>query len=488
MSLARHFMTIISGRLLSQVILVLSTPILTRIYGPEDFGVVSLVASITQVPMILLMGRLDHALPQSRDDAEAGQIATLCILWAAMMTILCGALAWGMSDALAQRYKEPLLPSILLVSIGFFLPTAFSQLGRQWASYRERHGVTASADVLLTAVRRLTPIPLAGWLGVGPWSLFIGQATGVVASALTFGAQLGRDMLAHLTIRPRALWDTLVRYRSYPLFLSGSSLFEVLAWSVLSLLLGDYFGIKAVGLFGQAYALLYLPISLLNQSANSVFYPRLARARDRDDRAELRGLLRNMTTLSFDLCWFPMLALMPLAPTFWRVMLGEAFATSGEIAQVLIPMSIANVIYSPVSVGVHIFKQQRSIFWQSLALNVGRVGALALSCALGADLITALGAYTLVTVLFKIGQLRWMLGFAELKLSDVSAGLSSKLAYTVVCVGGIWALESLDSPLMTTLAFVVASLSCVGWLALIARHNPEARKLVSALLSRFRGR
>ena len=59
MSLARHFMTLFSGRLIAQIILIISTPILTRLFAPEHFGLITLVSSITQVPMILLMGRDD---------------------------------------------------------------------------------------------------------------------------------------------------------------------------------------------------------------------------------------------------------------------------------------------------------------------------------------------------------------------------------------------------------------------------------------------
>ena len=148
MSLARHFMTLFSGRLVAQIILIISTPILTRLFAPEDFGLIALVSSITQVPMILLMGRLDHAIPQSRDDAEAGRLVALSLCWASVMTVIClfGALASG--AWLARRYQQPQLQLILLASISLFMPAALAQLGKQWAAYRERHGVTASADVI----------------------------------------------------------------------------------------------------------------------------------------------------------------------------------------------------------------------------------------------------------------------------------------------------------------------------------------------------
>ena len=486
MSLARHFLTLFSGRLIAQLILIISTPILTRLFAPEDFGLITLVSSITQVPMILLMGRLDHAIPQSQDDEEAGRLAALSICWACAMTLLCvlGALASG--SWLAARYHQPELPLILLAAVGLFLPAAIAQLGKQWAAYRERHGVTASADVILTASRRLSPIAIYHIWGAGPWPLFIGQALGVTAGALTFIARLGRDIYAQLSFSPRALWQTLVTYRDFPLFLSSSSLFDILAWSALSILLGDFFGLDAVGWFGQTHALLFLPISLLNQASTNIFYPRLAQARG--DSAEMSRLLKRMVNLSFDLGWYPLWVLLPLAPSLWGLLLGEAFYTSGEIAQVLIPMGIANVIFSPVSVSINVFHKQRAYFWQAISLNVARTVGLYLGC-LSSHLLLALGIYAAVTAGARVVQLSWLLGLGGVDLRRVVEGVWVKGLYTLSVGLIVWIIAPTDPSAETmwsslSLALGVAVSGGLGWLWLITRYNPDAQALIARLRSR----
>ena len=486
MSLARHFMTLFSGRLVAQIILIISTPILTRLFAPEDFGLIALVSSITQVPMILLMGRLDHAIPQSRDDAEAGRLVALSLCWASVMTVIClfGALASG--AWLARRYQQPQLQLILLASISLFMPAALAQLGKQWAAYRERHGVTASADVILTAVRRLSPMSMYHVWGAGPWPLFIGQAAGVLASALTFTSRLGRDVISCLTFNPRMLWETLVTYRNFPLFLGSSSLFDILAWSALSILIGDFFGLEAVGWFGQTHALLFLPISLLNQSSTNIFYPRLAQARG--DAQEMGRLLTSMVNLSFDLGLYPLLILLPLAPSLWGLLLGESFYTSGEIAQVLIPMGVANVIFSPVSVAINVFHKQRAYFWQSISLNMARTGALYMGC-LTSDLLIALGAYAALTTISRVGQLYWLLALGDVSLFGVVKGALPKTLYTLGIGFIVWGIAPANPTAgeiwpSLGLALTIATLGGLGWLWLITRYNQDAQALLERLTSR----
>lgn len=480
MSLVRHFVTLVSGRLISQIVLVISTPILTRLYAPEDFGLVSLVSSITQIPLIYLLGRIDQAIPQSKDDEEAGRLASLALCFALGMTTLCFSLGWLGRDWLATRYNQPVLPIILLSSISIFMLTAFAQVGKQWAAYRERHGVTASADVLLAVTRRGTPIPLYSLMGAGPWPLFIGQALGVLMGSLTFVTRLGRDVARLTNFSPRALWATLKEYKNFPLFLGTTSLLEVSMWSLLSVMIGDFFGVAAIGWFGQAYALLFLPISLMNQSSTNIFYPRLAKARD--NPKELGRLLKTMVNLSFDFSWYPLLILLPISPQFWGTLLGEKFYMSGELAQVLIPMGIISIIFSPVSVIVNVFHRQHAFFIQALALNISRGIALYFGCHSGSLIIT-IGSFVLATIPFKFGQLIWVLGIGGVSLRGLISGFIPKTIYVFSCMGLIHFAQSTYQLTIIPL-LLLATLGMFGWCAFVIKYNEDARNVLNRFLSK----
>ena len=160
-----------------------------------------------------------------------------------------------------------------------------------------------------------------------------------------FFSRIGQDCIQQLCFVPKQLWQTLKEYKDFPLYLGASSLIDVSMWSLVSILLGDFFGLAAIAWYGQAYALLFLPISLLNQSSSNIFYPKLAQAREKQE--DLNHLAKVMTNLSFDLSLYPLFILLPLAPQLWGILLGESFQMSGEIAQFLVPMAVVNMTFSP---------------------------------------------------------------------------------------------------------------------------------------------
>ena len=474
MSLAKDFMTLLSGRLASQLILVLSTPILTRVYAPEHFGLVSLVSSITQIPIIYLMGRLDQAIPQSRDDEEAGRLVGLAFSFALVVTTLCLGLCVLGHDYLVEHYNSTELPLILMTAIALFVPVSMSKIGKQWAAYRERHAVTASADVVGMLCQRGLPLVFFALLGVGPWALFLGQVFAFICSAFIFLNRLGKDCLVHLCLAPQQLWQTLKEYKDFPLYLGASSLIDVSMWSLVSILLGDFFGLAAIAWYGQAYALLFLPISLLNQSASNIFYPKLAQARE--DQVALNDLAKMMTNLSFDLGLYPLFILLPIAPLLWGALLGESFQMSGEIAQFLIPMAVVNMTFSPLSLAVNVFHQQKAFFQQSLIQHTLRLLAFYLGCLYG-GILWAFAGFVLATVPFKLWQITWLLKLMEVSVHGLISKALIKLTYTAGWVGLLYFLREVHQWSLLSLIFT-AVVGGLGWLILIIWSNPQAKSFL----------
>ncbi len=474
MSLAKHFITLLSGRLASQVILVVSTPILTRLYAPEDFGLVSLVNSMTQVPLIYLMGRLDQAIPQSRNDHEAGALATLAFGFSLIITLSAFTLTYLGQDWLDERYHSSHLSSILLAAICMFLLISISKIGKQWATYREQHGVTASADLLQMFFQRGSPLAVYGVLGGGPWSLFSGYIFGTLVSGFIFITRLRRDFVQCLNFNTKELWETLKEYKDFPLFLGATSIVMVLTWSLLSILLADFFGLAAVAWYGQAYALLFLPVSLLTQSSANIFYPRLAQARDHQDK--LDQLTKMLSNLSFDLSLYPLFILLPIAPLLWGALLGKSFQMSGEIAQFLIPMAFINMLFSPLSVSVNVFHKQKTFFKQTLLCHSLYLIVFYIGC-LSDNILWAFTAFMSVTIIVKIAQIKWFLSIMGVSSKSLISGLLWKCLYTLFWVIGLYILRDIYGLSLLWL-MISASAGGLGWFAVVLMYNEEAKTLL----------
>ena len=60
-----------AGTALSNLLIILTTPLLTRLYTPEEFGVYSVFLSLLFIGTILVSLRYETAIPLPEDDDDA---------------------------------------------------------------------------------------------------------------------------------------------------------------------------------------------------------------------------------------------------------------------------------------------------------------------------------------------------------------------------------------------------------------------------------
>ena len=68
---SRNVLTLMTGTSIAQAIPIAISPILTRIYTPEDFGVFALYMAIATVVSVIATGRYETAIMLPKKDSEA---------------------------------------------------------------------------------------------------------------------------------------------------------------------------------------------------------------------------------------------------------------------------------------------------------------------------------------------------------------------------------------------------------------------------------
>ena len=78
-SFYKNVLKLISGTTLAQLIPVLVSPILTRIYSPQDFGLFALFITISAILNVLSTLRYDNVLILPRDNIDGRRVLILSI-------------------------------------------------------------------------------------------------------------------------------------------------------------------------------------------------------------------------------------------------------------------------------------------------------------------------------------------------------------------------------------------------------------------------
>src|SRR5690625_1325307 len=94
---ARGLSILIGGTAAAQLITVVSSPLLTRLYTPDDFGLLAVYASILSLFTVMASLRYQLTIPLPESDEDAIHIVVLCIFITLFTTTVSGAfvLFWG---------------------------------------------------------------------------------------------------------------------------------------------------------------------------------------------------------------------------------------------------------------------------------------------------------------------------------------------------------------------------------------------------------
>lgn len=354
--LVRDVTLLAGGTALGQGAVVLASPILTRLYTPEDFGILAVYTSILGIVTVVASLRYELAIPLAKDNETAARLLIFSLAIVLGMSLLIGVgilfvgdwiVVW--SNALALRSYLWLLP------VGLFGSGMYQALN-YWTA-REKRFTLLGYTRALRAFGQVGIQTLSGVFGRGAFGLLIGF---VVGQFLGVGSLLRQIRLPKRGIHLQTWIEVAKRYKNFPLYTTWASLVNVAGTQVPPVLFARYFSVDTAGFFTLTIRILGLPASLVGQAVGQVFYPVIAERNNDPEGA--RVMIERVATGLFVVA-FPVFAVVGLwGPELFVIAFGEAWAEAGRFAQYLAPWLCLSFVSSPLSMFALVKEKQRQAF------------------------------------------------------------------------------------------------------------------------------
>ena len=355
-SAMRGVIAISSGTLVGHLIVAAATPILSRLYEPEAFGVYSTVLAIASVVGPAAALKFDSAILLPRRDADARGLLILSLmstgavaLVAGLATVIFGPIVF--SEVWSTVPFAPLWVISLVIATGAFTSLVQAALrGKSYATVGWRAAVQSAATTAAQlGLGLLSPTP-ASLLG----GTVIGRGLGLLA--------FGRALKPLVSSTGGATFRVLVRsYWRSPLILAPSSLLNAFGSQMPLVVVAVVFGAASAGQLGMAQRLVFLPAALLGAALAQVFVAEVAqRLRD---RAGGSRRLYLAATLRISLVAVPVaVVILVAAPWALPWLLGSEWAVSGTLAQAMALTASLGLIVSPLSQVYLVHQSAASLF------------------------------------------------------------------------------------------------------------------------------
>ncbi|HEY6377529.1 MAG TPA: lipopolysaccharide biosynthesis protein [Edaphobacter sp.] len=449
-----------------------SLMILARLLGPKDFGLVGMVTAFTGVLDLFRDFGLSAATVQ-RKTVSNEQISTL--FWINLMFGVVLALGLiAMAPTIAAFYSEPRLVRVTIVLATGII---FNAAGVQHLALLQREmRFTILAVIGVVSLFLSTAIAIAGArAGYGYWSL-VAMAVALPLTT-TLGGWLATCWVPELPRRNTGI-RSMIRFGG-TLTLTGLTVY--VASNFDKVLLGRFWGVDAIGLYGRAYQLISVPTSNLNAAAGEVAFSALSRLQD--DPARRRNYFLKGFSLVLGLTLPLTVACAFFANDVVLVLLGAKWKDAAPIFRWLAPTILVFAIANPLSWLLSASGRVGRLMKMSLVIAPVLILAYVIGLPHGPKGVAC--AYSVVMTLWLIPLVCWAVHGTEISVGDIVRTASPPLVSSVVAGGlalgvGLAFGQSLTHPVRLTLESVTLLVTFLGLLMIV----PAQRSLYVGL---FRG-
>lgn len=467
-SFAGDVLRLVGGTTLAQGISVFVSPVLTRLYLPDAFGIAALFDSITSILTEISCLRYPSAIMLPEADEEAANLLGVSVGSAILLSLLTVPIVWLGQSFIADALKAPALaPYLWLVPPAMFLAGLFGTL-RAWNTRTKHFGRLSTTQVIASAVASGAKVG-AGLGGLASEGSLIGaNVLGLASSTAILGGQIWRDdrRLLRGSIALQGMFQVLKRYRKFPLLSIWSGLLNSVSWQLPVFMLAAFFSPAVVGFYSLGNRVARLPMTLVGISLSQVFYQRAAEARH-SGSLDVVVLQVYKRLVVFSL--YPMLLLTLIGQELFTVVFGAEWAEAGLYTQILGVYLFFNFVSRPLGQLFSVLERQEADLIVNVLLIVSRFGALWFGGRTG-DILLTMTLFSLSGVVVYGGYSLWGLWASGVSLRDSWWVLFRSLLQSGIFLAGAWTLCALFS-LPAWGILVVYAISACGYYAWVSSRD-----------------
>ena len=362
----RNVVQVLSGSALANLAMLGALPLLTRIYAPSEFGVFAIYLATSMILSGLACAKYELAIPLPASDSRAWHTLLLTMLVSTVVPLFTAIVLLFWTPA----KLAPLGTWLFLLPIGVLLDS----LSRSFSFWLTRNGKFAwLACVRMSQVVTVVFVQVYGGANFGgDAGLVIGFFSGIVV-LFSLNAWKTWQTRPQRAYRIGLLSVLAKEYQQFPRFLLLAHSGATLSSSLPVFFFATFHGDAIAGLFAVAMRVIDRPVQLIGQAVFQVFYPEASR--QYLQHGECRRLFSKTVRWMFIVGVCLLLAIVLFAPNGVSWLLGERWADSGRLIQLLAPMLVLQLMHTPVS-GLFMIaeKQHLDLVWTFLRLALVVLG------------------------------------------------------------------------------------------------------------------
>lgn len=367
-----NIIVLVGGVVSANIVTLLASPIITRLYHVDSFGVVAVYISLLSFISVIASLCYEFAIPLPEDDESAINIFVLSIFTVMIMSSISSLIIVLFSEQiLTWANMQTLKPYIWLLPIGLLGAGTYKVLN-YWAIRSKDYRKIAKTRINQGLSRAISQIGL-GLARFDTLGLIIGEIFFNVGGTISLAKYLikkNRDLFGKVSFRK--VKEASKRYKKFPLIASGSQLLNTMGWQLPPLFLATIYGAQVTGWFYLVIKVASAPMGLLGNAVAQVYYGNAPRLISENPIGLKRLFLKTTKTL-FLVGIVPIIVLAIFGPQLFSIIFGSEWEEAGIYARIMAPAFLMQLTVSPLSMTANLMERQDMQFIGDLIRSIGIV-------------------------------------------------------------------------------------------------------------------
>ena len=394
-----------SGTVMAQMLGYFFSPIVTRLYTPEEAGELGLFIRIVAIIGAFATLRYELALPITKNDSHSFRLYRIALKSAIIVSLISLVILFipiGFSLEIDNSIFYLLMPIAILF-------VAINNIGTNWAIRHKFFKSISYARISNSLGSNITKVGL-GWLNFGSIGLIIGMVVGAVIATFWFLYDFftAKKKYQISSNSPRN-YLLAKEYKEFPKISLPHVLMDLGRDLLIAVLLLKLFSKEDFGLYDLSFRMLRMPLIFIGVALGQVFFQRCAEKvnSDEDIVPLITKAIKTLALLSI----VPFSIIFFFGEEIFAFVFGEEWRESGRFSEILVPWFMMNFIASPISAIPVILRKQREFFRLAILGTTIMISAIVIPAFLfNFDIISTFyvlsiaQTFYLIFVIFRIFQ------------------------------------------------------------------------------------
>ena len=384
-----------TGNGLSQVFVLLISPILTRLFTPAEIGIYAFLLGIVNIFTVISSGRYEQAIVVAKNDEEAINVFALGTLLVSLMSVLSLLILWILLQV-EVSFFEGYINELWIFSIpiiNFLL--SFYLLLRYYSIRNKRFRYLSASMPVESISKGLISIAL-GWYVGGAWGLILAGIVGSLLSILTIYRGVASKLKenSHHINLSEIKRLAKVHYK-FPAFDAPNALIYSFSQQGILIFIPKLFSEQIAGIYSYTNRILLTPIRFFAGSYAQVMYQKLSEVRENSEY--YFALIAKSTNRIFYLFLVPFSIFVITSKYYIPFVFGEDWVDLYKLMYLLAPYSFI-VLISPAFTNVFIIDNKQDIgLILKIVFVILRIGILFVGAIFDWEILFVFGLFSIAS-------------------------------------------------------------------------------------------